>query len=617
MKVVPSISAFFLGSLLAVPSLVAAQDDAGFAPVAEPGTTEFQKHRPVYHFLARKNWMNDPCAPYYDEATGLYHMFYQSNTEQTVWGNMTWGHAVSTDQVTWSDYPDALKNEDEWDFLGVFSGFAMPKAIEGKDTVFYTGVTKLPISWTKEYLFGEHVNYATTSDNGKTWQKGKKPVIELPPAGMNVTGWRDPNVFHSKSLDAFYGLSGSANSHYLLTAGGIHGVGPRIFLYHSENYLDWTYKGFLLSKEKNTTFSEFSGNWGYNFETTNYLEVTDADGESHNLLMFAAEGTPRRYPMWATGSIGSRESCGETDPEAGLFQPKMVGVSDNSVWYANAVYKDSKNNKDVMIGWITEENGYERQPQGWNGILSLPRELGISIVRGIYDPENKLSSPGDWFVSAVANVDCNGKTVSSKTIKTLGLKALPNTELLRGDQNEKVDKTTVTKDAEKVLATKAKSFELYGEVTSFEKGGKVGFNIRRSSESDEYTSVVYDDALKSVVVDRSKSSTVDCSPFTDANRPDRNNTQGHFHLYDLVEGSGSECQLTSETLKFHIFVDVSVVEVFVNDRFALSSRIYPCEGKTSSDGISLVSSGAATFENVQVWSNQKHAWADKREVPTF
>uniref|UniRef100_K3WW94 Glycosyl hydrolase family 32 N-terminal domain-containing protein n=1 Tax=Globisporangium ultimum (strain ATCC 200006 / CBS 805.95 / DAOM BR144) TaxID=431595 RepID=K3WW94_GLOUD len=99
MKVIPSLAAFLFGSLMAAPALVSAQDDAGLAPVAEPGTAEFNKHRPVYHFLARKNWMNDPCAPYYDEETQTYHMFYQSNPNQTVWGNMTWGHAVSKDQV--------------------------------------------------------------------------------------------------------------------------------------------------------------------------------------------------------------------------------------------------------------------------------------------------------------------------------------------------------------------------------------------------------------------------------------------------------------------------------------------------------------------------------------
>lgn len=622
MKIFPGFAATLLFS-------AAAAQDVGAPEItpAEPGTPAFLKHRPVFHFLARKNWMNDPCGPYYDDATGLYHMFYQSNTEQTVWGNMTWGHAVSKDQVTWSDYPDALKNEDEYDFLGVFSGFAAPKAVEGKDTVFYTGVTKLPISWTKEYLFGEHVNYATTSDNGKTWQKGAKPVIMGPPAGMNVTGWRDPNVFQSKALDAVFGSnnSSSSSSHYLITAGGIHGVGPRIFLYHSSNYLDWTYKGFLLSKEKNTTFSEFSGNWGYNFETTNFLEVTDADGEMHNLMMFAAEGTPRRYPMWAVGSLGSgvRASCGgddddasAVDPQAGFFQPKMVGVTEYSLWYANAVYKDPKTGKDVVIGWITEDNGYEMQPQGWNGILSLPREVGIAIVKNVYDPENALSKPGDWLVSSVTPLSC-GKTV--KSVKTLGLKAYEAVQLLRGDQIETLSgATVVTKSSEKVLATKAKSFELSAEVSAFAKGAKVGFTVRRSADGKEQTAVVYDDATGKVVIDRSASSTVDCSPFTAVNRPDRNSTEGFFHLYDQVTDAAS-CAVTRESLRFSIFVDVSVVEVFVNDRFALSARIYPCESAASaSDGISLVTTGdAATFENVQVWSNPKHAWAANRTVATF
>lgn len=636
MKVFPSLAAFVFGSLLcatSAPSTGVEAQDAGAVTItpAAPGSAAFLKHRPVFHFLARKNWMNDPCGPYFDEATGLYHMFYQSNTEKTSWGNMTWGHAVSENQVTWTDYPDALKNEDTWDFLGVFSGFAAKKAVEGKDTVFYTGVTKLPISWTLPYLFGEHVNYATTSDNGKTWQKGKQPAIMGPPDGMNVTGWRDPNVFQSQALDAHFGLSAnSSSSHYLITAGGIHDVGPRIFLYHSTDYLEWTYKGFLLSEEKNTTFSAYSGSWGFNFETTNYVEVADAEGVTHNLMMFAAEGTPRRYPMWAIGSISGAETqrpgCtdgGAADPvdaNAGILTPTAVGVTEYSLWYANAVYKDPKTNKDVVIGWITEDTGYpDEQPQGWNGILSLPREVSIAIVKNVVDSTNALSAPGDWLVSNVSSVDCAGTVTTVKTIKTLGRKAYEAVQLLRGDKVEKITKTTVAK--EQVLNSTGKSFELYAEVTSFEKGAQVGFTVRRSSAGDELTTVVYDDATKSVVIGKAKTTTADCASFTAANHPDGNSTQGLFQLFDVAQNAGSaSCKVVREPLRFNIFVDVSVVEVFVNDRFALSARIYPCEGKTGSDGISLITTGATTaavFENVQVWTNPKHAWADVRTVPTF
>ncbi|KAF4315918.1 hypothetical protein G195_010540, partial [Phytophthora kernoviae 00238/432] len=331
MKVIPSVMALsaVVAALVFSPQAVRAQAEV---VEAEPGTDLFEQFHPVYHFTPREKWMNDPCAPYYDQETGLYHMFYQLNPNSTIWGNMTWGHAVSNDQVTWEDYPNALYPfQDKWDQLGVFSGFSMDNAIDGKHTVFYTGVTALPIAWKKEYLFGEHVVYATTDDGGKTWQKGSEPLIELPPTGLNVTGWRDPMPFHSKSLDTHFGYDTTNSSNYLLVAGGIRDEGPRVFLYHAEDYVNWEYKGYLLSQEKNTTFSPYSGGWGYNFETTIYREMTDEDGELHNVMLFAAEGDPNRYPMWATGSFGSGGGCGvETDPEAGLFTPLMVGVSDRS-----------------------------------------------------------------------------------------------------------------------------------------------------------------------------------------------------------------------------------------------------------------------------------------------
>ncbi|ETL95076.1 hypothetical protein L917_07073, partial [Phytophthora nicotianae] len=120
---------------------------------------------------------------------------------------------------------------------------------------------------------------------------------------------------------------------------------------------------------------------------------------SHNVVLFAAQGDTNRYSMWATGSI-SGGGCGvEVDPEAGLFTPLMVGVSDRSDWYANSIYTD-KDGKDVLIGWITEDNNFTTgQPQGWDGILSVPREVGITIVRDIYDVDEHLVGKGDWIVS--------------------------------------------------------------------------------------------------------------------------------------------------------------------------------------------------------------------------
>ncbi|KAG6623121.1 putative glycoside hydrolase [Phytophthora cinnamomi] len=589
---------------------------------AQPGSELFEQFRPVYHFMARDNWMNDPCAPYYDEDTDLYHLFYQYNPNSSVWGNATWGHAVSKDQVTWEDYPNALHPfGDKWDYLGAFSGSAMGNAIDGKRTVFYTGVTALPIHWTKKYLFGEHVVYATTEDSGKTWQKGSEPLIELPPAGLNVTGWRDPNVFHSASLDTHFGYDTTKGSNYILVAGGIHDVGPRIFLYHSEDYKTWEYKGYLLAQEKNTTFSSYSANWGFNFETTVYREIEDEDGEVHNLMLFAAEGSPNRYPMWATGSF-SGGGCGvETDPEAGLFTPLMVGVSDRSDWYANIIYTD-KDGKNVLIGWITEDNNFTTgQPQGWDGMLSVPREVDISIVRNIYDVDSHLVGKGDWIVSDSKDMKCaDGSAKQSKTIKTLSVKPLSDLQLLRNENAHEQVANVSVKGSSQVLNSTGASFELIAEVPEFERGSKVGFEVRRSSAGDEVTTIVYDDAEKKIIIDRSNSSSATCAVFADNGvKPISESVWGYFYLYDIFTGASKSdvCEAKREKLSFHVFVDVSSVEVFVNDRFSLSARIYPCASQTKSDGIALTASGDATFENVQVWTNPKHAWADKRTVPTF
>ncbi|OWZ17970.1 Glycoside hydrolase [Phytophthora megakarya] len=618
MKAIPSVATFtaFVTAVVFQPHVIHGEVSA------EPGSELFEQFRPVYHFMARDNWMNDPCAPYYDEETDLYHLFYQYNPNSTVWGNATWGHAVSKDQVTWEDYPNSLRPfEDKWDYLGAFSGSAMGNAISGKRTAFYTGVTALPIHWTKKYLFGEHVVYATTDDGGKTWQKGSEPLIELPPEGLNVTGWRDPNVFHSVSLDTHFGYDASNGSNYLLAAGGIHDVGPRIFLYHAEDYVNWEYKGYLLSQEKNTSFSPYSESWGFNFETTVYREITDEDGEVHNLMLFAAEGSPNRYPLWATGSF-SGGGCGVVpDPEAGLFTPLMVGVSDRSDWYANIIYSD-KENRNVLIGWITEDTGFtDGQPQGWDGIFSIPREAGISIIRDIYDVDEHLVGKGDWIVSDSKDVTCtDGSTKQSKTIKTLGVQPLSDLKLLRNENAFEQVASVSVNGSSQVLNSTGASFELIAEVSEFERGSKVGFEVRRSSAGDEVTTIVYDDAEKKIIIDRSKSSTAECAVFKDNGvKPISESVWGHFYLYDLFTGASKDdvCEATREKLSFHVFVDVSSVEVFVNGRFSLTARIYPCATETKSDGIAVTASGDATFENVQVWTEPKHAWSDKRTVTTF
>ncbi|POM77331.1 Glycoside hydrolase [Phytophthora palmivora] len=205
----------------------------------------------------------------------------------------------------------------------------------------------------------------------------------------------------------------------------------------------------------------------------------------------------------------------------------------------------------------------------------------------------------------------------------------------------------------KALKSKGKSFELAAQVSDFKRGTQVGFTLRHNRRSGEATTVVYDDRRKKVIIDRSSSSNAECTVFKDNDvTPVSDAVWGDFHLYDIVEAvdglddasdsdaasdvdsdSGSDelvddadsdsvageadediYKVTRENLNFHLFVDVSTVEVFVNNRFALSARIYPCD--EASESISLTASGDAVFEKVKVWTDPKHAWPAKRSVPT-
>src|ERR1051325_4638830 len=145
-------------------------------------------HRPRYHFLPPSNWMNDPNGLI--QWRGRYHMFYQYNPYAAVWGNISWGHAVSDDLVHWEDLPVALTPDaDGVDANGCYSGIAVDN--NGVPTIVYTGV-RGP---------NELACIATGDDELISWQKYPgNPVIQSTPPGIDLVAYRDHSVWREDGM---------------------------------------------------------------------------------------------------------------------------------------------------------------------------------------------------------------------------------------------------------------------------------------------------------------------------------------------------------------------------------------------------------------------------------
>jgi len=159
-----------------------------------PGESELYKEklRPQFHFSSRRGWLNDTNGMvYYD---GQYHLFYQHNPYGWNWGNMTWGHAVSTDMVHWQERRDAIHP----DALGtIYSGSAV---VDRDNTAGFQSGSEKPLvafytsaggnnQWSQGQPFTQSMAFST--DRGQTWTKYTgNPVI-----GNIAGGTRDPKVF--------------------------------------------------------------------------------------------------------------------------------------------------------------------------------------------------------------------------------------------------------------------------------------------------------------------------------------------------------------------------------------------------------------------------------------
>lgn len=204
------------------------------------------------------------------------------------------------------------------------------------------------------------------------------------------------------------------------------------------------------------------------------------------------------------------------------------------------------------LGWLSDDDLTPslRAQQGWAGALSLPRELFWQITR---DVVGTLKTP--LADLAGCEVVASGQ---SSTVRTLGIRPVVELENLRGTEVDLTrDKVQPSLGWEAEMIIDVEGYSEVGLLLSFPQGTSFQAcpSLRRLGEAR--ISFRPDD--ERLIVSRTTSTSIP-SILTEPEH-------GRHTLFRTTT-------LGLEPLHIRVFFDSTLLEVFANDRFALSTHLY-------------------------------------------
>jgi beta-fructofuranosidase len=223
----------------------------------------------------------------------------------------------------------------------------------------------------------------------------------------------------------------------------------------------------------------------------------------------------------------------------GTFDPDERGLLDYGDYYAPQSTRDDEG-RVLTWGWVTEaRDGAAQWDAGWSGTLSLPRVLDVDAAGDL-----RQRPPAELQSLREERLRSGELTVENET---------PDPLVASGTALE-VEATVDLADADEFV-----------------------LDVFASPDGEERTAVrLTGDEL---LVDRSESSLDPAASDAPQSVPVEDGT---------------------EPVSLRVFLDGSVVEVFVNERRCLTSRVYP--ERADSDGLAVSATGGkARVESLDIW----------------
>ncbi|PPG57944.1 glycosyl hydrolase family 32 [Rathayibacter sp. AY2B7] len=322
-------------------------------------TTTTDAWRPSAHFTARSTWLNDPNGLLFHN--GTYHLFFQNNPTGSTWGNISWGHATSTDLVSWSEQPVAIPVLDgEMAFSGSAvadvrntAGFAGPG--ETALVAVYTAARDALPDGTGA---SQAQALAYSVDDGATWTRyAGNPVLDIGSAEF-----RDPKVF----------WFGGDDGHWVMVA--VEAVDRRVAVYTSPDLIAWTRRSHFGPAHAT------GGVW----ECPDLFPLRVRGTDEVRWMMIVSLN-----PGGIAGGSGSQYFLGDFD--GAEFTADRLSASEDPAdydwldygrdYYAAVSFNDAPEGRRLTIAWASNWDYANETPTGpWRSSMSLVREL--DLVRG-------------------------------------------------------------------------------------------------------------------------------------------------------------------------------------------------------------------------------------------
>ena len=293
--------------------------------------------------------MNDPNGLVYYKSK--YHIFFQHNPIENVWGHISWGHAVSEDLITWEELPVAILEDQRH---AIFSGSAV---IDYFNTTGFGSIENPPMVaiYTAHKHDDSHQSQALafSLDEGLTWEKYQgNPVLDL-----QLDHFRDPKVFWDRTSES-----------WLMSV--VLPKQRKVSFYTSNNLIEWRH------------LSDFGP-----------VGAVDGDWECPDLFPLYVDGdeSNTKWVLLISINPGGLTGGSGTQYFIGDWSGKEFTADDSTTrWidhgrdnYAGVTFNDVPNLRRVFMGWMNNwEYAIDFPTDPWRGAMTLPRELTLISKNG-------------------------------------------------------------------------------------------------------------------------------------------------------------------------------------------------------------------------------------------